>query len=99
MAEAPPVEHAAPTARRAWPEDMPLSRVPYWVYQDAENYRAEQQLVFEGPNWNFLCLEAEVPNAGDYRTTHVGAMPVIVVRDANGAINAFENRCAHRGAL
>ena len=26
-------------------------------------------------------------------------MPVIVVRDADGAINCFENRCAHRGAL
>ena len=26
-------------------------------------------------------------------------MPVVVVRDADGAIYAFENRCAHRGAL
>ena len=26
-------------------------------------------------------------------------MPVIVVRDADGSINCFENRCAHRGAL
>ena len=26
-------------------------------------------------------------------------MPVIVVRGADGEIHAFENRCAHRGAL
>src|SRR5256886_15168822 len=26
-------------------------------------------------------------------------MPVVVARDASGAIHAFENRCAHRGAL
>ncbi len=26
-------------------------------------------------------------------------MPVIVVRDADGTINCFENRCAHRGAM
>jgi anthranilate 1,2-dioxygenase large subunit/terephthalate 1,2-dioxygenase oxygenase component alpha subunit len=26
-------------------------------------------------------------------------MPVVVTRDANGVIHAFENRCAHRGSL
>src|SRR5439155_10855469 len=35
----------------------------------------------------------------DYRTSHIGILPVIVVRDADGSINCFENRCAHRGAL
>jgi anthranilate 1,2-dioxygenase large subunit/terephthalate 1,2-dioxygenase oxygenase component alpha subunit len=29
----------------------------------------------------------------------MGEMPVIVVRADNGAVHAFENRCAHRGAL
>ncbi len=86
------------TTRRCWPSDS-LTRVPYWVYQDEANFEDEQQRIFEGPAWNFVCLEADIPNRGDYRTTHVGAMPVIVVRDADGTINAFENRCAHRGAL
>jgi anthranilate 1,2-dioxygenase large subunit/terephthalate 1,2-dioxygenase oxygenase component alpha subunit len=52
-----------------------------------------------GPTWNYMALEGELPNAGDFTTTFVGDVPVIVVRDADGAINAFENRCAHRGAL
>ena len=26
-------------------------------------------------------------------------MPVVVTRDAEGKLNAWENRCAHRGAL
>lgn len=86
-------------ATRAWPDDLPLSRVPYWVYRDEANHRAEQQRIFEGPCWSFLGLEAEIPEAGDYRTTHLGSMPVIFVRDEEGGINAFENRCAHRGAL
>ena len=51
------------------------------------------------PTWNYLCLEADLPEAGDYRTTFVGEMPVVVVRDDDGEIHAFENRCAHRGAL
>ena len=49
--------------------------------------------------WNYLCLETEIPNAGDWRATCVGRMPVVVARDHDGGIVAFENRCAHRGAL
>jgi anthranilate 1,2-dioxygenase large subunit/terephthalate 1,2-dioxygenase oxygenase component alpha subunit len=91
---------ALPDSRAAglWPEDS-VARVPYWVYQDEENYRRELERLFEGATWNFVCLEAEIPNRGDWRTNQIGALPVIVVRDADGAINCFENRCAHRGAL
>ncbi len=81
-----------------WPEDS-VTRVPYWVYQDPANYTRELSRLFEGPTWNYVCLEADIPNKGDFRTNVVGALPVIVVRDASGAINCFENRCAHRGAL
>jgi phenylpropionate dioxygenase-like ring-hydroxylating dioxygenase large terminal subunit len=83
---------------RSWPVET-LTRVPYWVYQDEANYRCEMRRIFEGPVWNYVCLEADLAAPGDYRTTFVGEMPVIVVRDADGRINAFENRCAHRGAL
>jgi phenylpropionate dioxygenase-like ring-hydroxylating dioxygenase large terminal subunit len=82
----------------AWPQAA-LNRVPYWVYQDATVYQAEQRRIFQGPVWNYLCLEIEIPLAGDYRTTQVGDMPVIVSRGKDGEIYAFENRCAHRGAL
>src|SRR5262249_48225943 len=75
------------------------ARVPYWVYQDEANRKREQQRVFEGATWNFVCLEDDIPNKGDYRTNHVGTMPVIVVRGPEGEINCFENRCAHRGSL
>jgi anthranilate 1,2-dioxygenase large subunit/terephthalate 1,2-dioxygenase oxygenase component alpha subunit len=81
-----------------WPEDA-LTRVPYWIYQSPEITTLEQQRLFEGPVWNFLCLEAEVVKPGDYRTTFIGAMPVVVARDFDDEIYAFENRCAHRGAL
>ena len=76
-----------------------LTRVPYWVYRDPEVARDEQARVFEGPAWHFLCLEIDVPEPGDYRTTMMGAMPVVVARAEDGEIVAFENRCAHRGAL
>src|SRR5947207_4259591 len=81
----------------AWRGDV--TRVPYWVYRDQDLLQVEQEAVFEGPVWNFLCLEDEIANPGDWRTTVVGRMPVVVARDTNGSIGAFENRCAHRGAL
>ena len=88
--------NATPT--HEWPQGE-LTRIPYWIYQMPEIYAQEQKRVYEGPVWNFLCLEAEVGKPGDYRVTYVGTMPVIVARDVDDEIYAFENRCAHRGAL
>lgn len=81
-----------------WPEGV-VTRVPYRVFQDEEVYTAEQERIYRGPVWTFLCLEAEIAQPGDYRTVSLGDMPVIVVRDDDGSIRAFENRCVHRGAL
>ena len=46
-----------------------------------------------------LGLGAELPEAGGFRTTFVGETPVVVVKDDDDEVYAFENRCAHRGAL
>jgi anthranilate 1,2-dioxygenase large subunit len=76
-----------------------LTRVPYRVFQTERAYKTEQQRIFHGPSWHYLALEVELPQPGDFRTTKIGDTPVIVTRDADGEIYAFENRCAHRGAL
>ena len=81
-----------------WPA-RDYSRVPYRLYHDPEIYEAEQERIFRGPAWSFLGLAAEIPNPGDFRTTWVGDTPVVVNRDSDGAVKAFVNRCAHRGAL
>jgi len=83
---------------RSWPAEG-LTRVPYWVYQDVDLYGEEQRRIFQGPTWNYLCLEAEIAEPQSFVTTFVGEMPLVVTRDAAGALHAFENRCAHRGAL
>jgi phenylpropionate dioxygenase-like ring-hydroxylating dioxygenase large terminal subunit len=83
---------------RTWPAEG-ATRVPYWVYQDAAIYAEEQRRIFHGPTWSYLCLEAELGAPGSFVTTFVGDMPVVVTRDPAGALHAFENRCAHRGAL
>ncbi|MSP03786.1 MAG: Rieske (2Fe-2S) protein [Acetobacteraceae bacterium] len=86
-----------PSRLPAWSGDV--TRVPYWVYRDKDLAKTEQMRLFEGPVWSFLCLESEIAEPGDWRATVVGEMPVVVARDTDGSIAAFENRCAHRGAL
>jgi anthranilate 1,2-dioxygenase large subunit len=81
-----------------WPA-LDYSRVPYRLYHDTDLYTREQQAIFRGPVWNYLALEAEIPNPGDFRAAYVGDTPVIVNRDGSGALKAFVNRCAHRGAI
>jgi phenylpropionate dioxygenase-like ring-hydroxylating dioxygenase large terminal subunit len=85
-------------ASRHWPAEG-LTRVPYWVYGERDIYDAEQVRIFQGATWNFLCLEVELPGPNTYRRSNLGAMPVVVTRDQDGHLHAFENRCAHRGSL
>lgn len=76
-----------------------FSEIPYAVYSDHEVYAQEKKQIFQGATWNFLGLECELPEPGTFITTMVGEMPVIVVRDEAGTVNAMVNRCAHRGNL
>ena len=87
-----------PSALLNWP-DPGVTRIPYRVYADQDIYKLELQRIFRGPVWNFLCLEIDVPNPGDFKTSTVGEVPIVVTRDEDGDIHAMVNRCAHKGAL
>lgn len=81
-----------------WPSNG-ISEVPFRVYTDQATYDREQERLFGGDTWAYLCLEVELPNLGDYLATTVGEVAILVARDTEGRINAFENRCVHRGNL
>ena len=87
-----------PPPKLKWPEGG-VTRVPFQVFSDPAVYAMEQQKIFRGPVWHYLCLETEIAKKGDIRTTWVGETPVIVTRDENGEVHAMVNRCAHKGAL
>ncbi|MEA2778561.1 MAG: anthranilate 1,2-dioxygenase large subunit [Rhodospirillaceae bacterium] len=80
-----------------WP-NANFSRVPYSVFESQEIFDREQQRVFRGPVWSYLCLEAEIPKPGDYLLCYVGDTEVVVTRKDNGDVASFVNRCAHRGS-
>ena len=79
-----------------WPGD--LTEIPDWVYTDETIYQREIERIFHGPTWNYVALEAELPNAGDFIRSNVGPTSVVVTRAKDGSINVVENRCAHRAA-
>ncbi len=61
-------------------------------------YEQELERLFYRGHWCYVGLEAEIPNAGDFKRTSIGERSVIMVRDRDGGINVVENVCAHRGA-
>ncbi|MGV3653884.1 MAG: aromatic ring-hydroxylating oxygenase subunit alpha [Noviherbaspirillum sp.] len=90
-------ETITPPVNVQWPTSG-ASRVPYSVFTDPGLYDLEQKVLFRGAHWNFVAMELEIPNKGDYKTTFVGDTPVVVTRDQEGKVHCFVNRCAHRGA-
>ncbi len=91
-------EDVSKPALAVWPAEG-ITRAPYQVMSDPAIYAEEQKRIFRGPVWNYLCLEAELPEHGSFRTTYIGDTPVVVTRDKDGTIQALVNRCAHKGAL
>jgi anthranilate 1,2-dioxygenase large subunit len=99
----PKAQAAAPDANGGngrhyvWP-DNDLTMIPDWVYTDQAIYDREVERIFHGHTWNYVGLEAEIPNTGDFIRTHVGPTPMVMARTEDGSINVFENRCAHRAS-
>jgi len=78
-------------------ESEGTSRIPFMAYTDPDQHKKELERFFYNKHWNYVGLEAEIPNAGDFKRTVVGERSVIMVRDADGGISVVENVCAHRG--
>jgi salicylate 5-hydroxylase large subunit len=82
---------------RLWPNER-VSRVPNWIYTDPGVFAREQERIFEGASWLYTCLEAEIPNPGDWKRSQLGTRQVVAVRGKDGAVAVLLNRCAHRSA-
>lgn len=72
-------------------------RIPFLAYTDEAIYQRELERFFYKSHWCYVGLEAEVPNAGDFKRTVVGERSVIMARDPDGTVSVIENVCAHRG--
>ena len=78
-----------------WPASF--NEVPKEVFHREDIYRLELERIFYGPEWHMLAHVCELPKPGDYKTTYIGEMPVLLVHGDDGLIRVFANACAHRG--
>jgi phenylpropionate dioxygenase-like ring-hydroxylating dioxygenase large terminal subunit len=71
-------------------------RVHRDAYIDPEVFRLEMKHLFAN-TWVYVGHASQIPHPSDYLTTTIGDQPVLAVRDSDGAIRVFFNRCVHKG--
>jgi phenylpropionate dioxygenase-like ring-hydroxylating dioxygenase large terminal subunit len=71
-------------------------RVNIAIYTDPEVFQDEMRRIFY-TTWVYIGHESEIRHPGDYKTTYIGLVPVILSRDEDGQVHVLINRCSHRG--
>lgn len=84
------VRHEVPFAM-AQPDRAPKER-----YYDAEFFALEAEHLWPRV-WQMACRLEEIPEPGDFTEYTILDQSVIVLRDADGEVRAYENVCRHRG--
>ncbi len=70
--------------------------LPAPFFTEPEVYRLERSRIFRSA-WTCVGREDEVSEPGSYLAVDVGTSSVLVVRDEEGRLRAFQNVCRHRG--
>jgi phenylpropionate dioxygenase-like ring-hydroxylating dioxygenase large terminal subunit len=70
--------------------------LPWSWYTEAEVFELERERIFRGA-WQYAGHVGQVFEPGAYFTFQAGPVPLVVVRDREGNLNAFANVCRHRG--
>ena len=68
---------------------------PFYTAQDI--YEFDLDAIFHR-NWTMVGFEAELAQPGSYIAVTIGRTPILVIRNAQGAVVGFHNSCRHRGA-
>ncbi len=76
--------------------DMNIGRVDISIYTDESIFEEEMQRIFY-TTWVYVGHESEIAQPGDYKTSFIGRVPVILSRDEDNQVHVLINRCAHRG--
>lgn len=72
--------------------------LPNAHYTDPAMWDRERQDVLFA-NWSGIGFAKDVPNEGDAWPVDFLGMPLLMVRDALGAVRVYQNTCRHRGMI
>jgi choline monooxygenase len=78
------------------PVDLATTLIPD-AYTSADYFELEQQQVFAGA-WVGVATTSELREPGDFVVVDVAGRSLIVCRNGDGELRAFDNVCRHRGA-
>jgi hypothetical protein len=73
------------------------STLPYEWYVDTGRFGLEQQRIFSR-TWQYVGHVGRVAAPGDFFTTQLGELSVVITRDEDGELHALRNVCCHRSA-
>ncbi len=79
-----------------WGDLIHQNRVHGSLYRDPAIFAQELEQIWYR-TWVYVGHESEIPNPHDYVAKSIGLQPILMTRDANGAIHLLLNRCTHRG--
>ncbi len=72
--------------------------LPNAHYTDEAHFRSEREAVFFA-NWSAIGFGKDISQPGDALAIDFLGMPLLAVRDHDGAVNVFQNTCRHRGMI
>lgn len=72
------------------------ARIPKQRYYDPEFHAMENELFWPRV-WQMACRLEEIPEPGDFVEYEINDQSIVVVRDDEMAVKAYENACRHRG--
>jgi phenylpropionate dioxygenase-like ring-hydroxylating dioxygenase large terminal subunit len=84
-------------AQHVPPGDFPtLADLPAARYRDTSFLRLEREALWSGA-WLYAAHVDELPELGSFKLWDASGVPVLMLRDRAGVIQAFYNTCRHRG--
>ncbi len=72
--------------------------IPFDWYADPAVLQLERERIFRR-TWQYAGHTGQVAGPSTFFTSDLGGVPIVVVRDRDGALRAFLNVCRHRGSL
>ena len=82
---------------KPWSRAAASMRNPASAYTDPERFLREQVLLFRDRP-QFVGFTDDCREPGDFLTTRLGGVPILVIRQADRSLRALVNACRHRGA-
>lgn len=70
--------------------------LPHWMIGHSGSHRLDLEAIYR-TSWQAVCPSEAVRKPGSAFTARLADVPIIVVRDKDGALRGFVNVCRHRG--